>query len=63
VCWFERGYVFVEPLGRQSLTAGIWQSSMSWDNNIDIVYVSSAGLASMAGFYPGFSNRTVDPRD
>jgi hypothetical protein len=55
--------VFVEPLGRQSLTAGIWQSSMSWDNNIDIVYVSSAGLASMAGFYPGFSNRTVDPRD
>lgn len=38
-----------------------WRSSASSDEDADLVFLSSVGLADMAGFYPGYSNRRIDP--
>ncbi|KAL0935551.1 Oxygen-dependent choline dehydrogenase 4 [Colletotrichum truncatum] len=40
-----------------------WRSSVSWDNDTDLFYLSSAGFGGIAGFYPGYSNRTLMPND
>ncbi|KAH6662661.1 GMC oxidoreductase-domain-containing protein [Plectosphaerella plurivora] len=38
-----------------------WRSSVSWDRDSDLLFLSSAGHGGTAGFYPGFSNLTVRP--
>ncbi|KAL2860086.1 hypothetical protein BJX68DRAFT_261056 [Aspergillus pseudodeflectus] len=39
-----------------------WKSSASWDEDADLIYLSSAGVGGMGGFYPGYSNRSFAPR-
>lgn len=38
----------------------IWRSSVSWDEDVDHLYLSAAGLEGL-GFYPGYSNRSLNP--
>ncbi|GJC87190.1 oxygen-dependent choline dehydrogenase [Colletotrichum liriopes] len=40
-----------------------WRSSFSWNNDTDLFFLSTAGFGGLAGFYPGYSNRTVMPHD
>ncbi|TDZ58434.1 Oxygen-dependent choline dehydrogenase [Colletotrichum trifolii] len=40
-----------------------WKSSESWDNDTDLFYLSAAGSGGMAGFYPGYSSREIQPRE
>jgi choline dehydrogenase len=37
-----------------------WRSSVSWDDDADLFFLSAAGWEDV-GFYPGFSNRTLQP--
>lgn len=37
-----------------------WRSSVSWDEDSDLFYLSAAGYGEN-GFYPGFSQRTAQP--
>jgi choline dehydrogenase len=37
-----------------------WRSSVSWDNDADLFFLSVAGVSD-TGFYPGFSQRTPAP--
>jgi choline dehydrogenase len=37
-----------------------WRSSVSWDNDADLFFLSVAGVGD-SGFYPGFSQRTPAP--
>jgi choline dehydrogenase len=43
--------------GTFSLT---WRSSVSWDEDADLLFLSAVGL-EMFGFWPGFSNRHLSP--
>jgi choline dehydrogenase len=43
--------------GTFSLT---WRSSVSWDEDADLLFLSAVGL-EMFGFWPGFSNRNLSP--
>ena len=50
--------------GQYSTSSGTFmltsRSSVSWDNDADLFFLSAAGWGS-SGFYPGFSNRTLEP--
>lgn len=50
--------------GPYSLSGGTffltWRTSMSWDNDADLFFLSAAGWGD-SGFYPGFSQRTPSP--
>jgi choline dehydrogenase len=50
--------------GQYSLSGGTlfstYRSSVSWDNDTDILILSAAGFGDL-GFYPGFSRRTPIP--
>jgi choline dehydrogenase len=50
--------------GPYSLSGGTffltWRSSVSWDNDADLFFLSAAGYGD-TGFYPGFSQRTPMP--
>ena len=52
--------------GPYSLSGGTffltWRSSMSWDRDADLFFLSIAGFGEY-GFYPGFSARTPSPRE
>jgi choline dehydrogenase len=56
--WESRG------TGPYSLSGGTffltWRSSVSWDNDADLFFLSAAGWGD-SGFYPGFSQRTQMP--
>lgn len=38
-----------------------WQSSVSWDHDSDLLFLSNAGLGGASGFYPTYSQRNVRP--
>lgn len=38
-----------------------WRSSVSWDNDADLLFLSSAGFGGTSGFYPEYSRRNVRP--
>ncbi|KAJ4338525.1 hypothetical protein N0V87_003854 [Didymella glomerata] len=50
--------------GPYSLSLGtfflLWRSSVSWDKDADLFYLSAAGWGD-SGFYPGFSRRQLVP--
>ncbi|KAL1656399.1 hypothetical protein SLS61_000862 [Didymella pomorum] len=50
--------------GPYSLSLGtfflLWRSSVSWDDDADLFYLSAAGWGD-SGFYPGFSRRQAVP--
>lgn len=50
--------------GPYSLSGGtfflLWRSSVSWDNDADLFYLSAVGWGD-SGFYPGFSRRQPVP--
>ncbi|VUC26056.1 unnamed protein product [Clonostachys rosea] len=48
---------------RDSSYGAIWRSSQSWDNDSDIMFLSSPGLAGLAGFYPGYSRGELARND
>ncbi|KAG5757947.1 hypothetical protein H9Q72_013910 [Fusarium xylarioides] len=33
----------------------VWRSNQSWDNDSDLMFLSSPGLSGLVGFYPGYS--------
>lgn len=38
-----------------------YRSSASWNNDTDLFFLSTAGYGGTAGFYPGYSDRSVEP--
>ncbi|KAM5526080.1 choline dehydrogenase [Fusarium oxysporum f. sp. phaseoli] len=40
---------------RDSSYGAVWRSSQSWDNDSDLMFLSSPGLSGLVGFYPGYS--------
>ena len=48
---------YTSPLGFTAIT----RTSVSFDNDADILYLTVPGFGGMGGFYPGFSERTPSP--
>ncbi|CAH0020330.1 unnamed protein product [Clonostachys rhizophaga] len=48
---------------RDSSYGALWKSSQSWDKDSDIMFLSSPGLAGLAGFYPGYSRGELARND
>jgi choline dehydrogenase len=46
---------------RNGVFTAIARTSMSRDNDADILYLSAPGIGGVGGFYPGYSNRTMSP--
>ncbi|RBR17956.1 hypothetical protein FVER53590_00262 [Fusarium verticillioides] len=40
---------------RDSSYGAVWRSNQSWDNDSDLMFLSSPGLSGLVGFYPGYS--------
>lgn len=39
----------------------VWRSSVSWDKDADLMFLSTAGYGGLSGFYPGYSRRQLEP--
>ncbi|KAI9150571.1 Oxygen-dependent choline dehydrogenase 4 [Paramyrothecium foliicola] len=39
----------------------VWRSSVSWDKDADLMWLSTAGYGGLSGFYPGYSRRELNP--
>ncbi|KAK2041722.1 alcohol oxidase [Colletotrichum somersetense] len=49
------------PYASRAGLSAITRTSVSYNNDSDILYLTVPGLGGFGGFYPGFSNRTVSP--